>query len=305
MELKLTVLAGAKKGTAIPLKKDDFVIGRASDCTLRAGSEAISRRHCVIKRAADGFVVSDLGSRNGTFVNDEQIAGETALKIGDTLRVGPLTFCVEAWLRTAKGSDESTEAQAAASQSTEHEPADVEAAPVATSAGLKKTKQPPVKGVSDVAARLAENGGDSDVMENDISRWLIGTDLGKAANNETVNLNIDETRAMRIDKVTTAPEASDETDDATGDETGDGTANAAAEVDETTGDASAESADVEEEAEGTGSGWSLFSRGKKTKKDAAPERAKPGKLPRVPDKDKAKDSREAAANVLREMTRRR
>jgi hypothetical protein len=110
---------------------------------------------------------------------------------------------------------------------------------------------------------------------------------------------------MRIDKVTTAPEASDETDDATGDETGDGTANAAAEVDETTGDASAESADVEEEAEGTGSGWSLFSRGKKTKKDAAPERAKPGKLPRVPDKDKAKDSREAAANVLREMTRRR
>ena len=42
MELKLVVLAGAKEGTQIPLKKDKFLIGRSTECTLRAGSSAIS-----------------------------------------------------------------------------------------------------------------------------------------------------------------------------------------------------------------------------------------------------------------------
>ena len=50
MELKLIVLAGAKQGLEIPLKKDKFLIGRAKECALRAGSEAISRRHCAIVR---------------------------------------------------------------------------------------------------------------------------------------------------------------------------------------------------------------------------------------------------------------
>ena len=50
MKLKLIVLAGAKEGLEIPLKKDKFLIGRAKECALRAGSEAISRRHCAIVR---------------------------------------------------------------------------------------------------------------------------------------------------------------------------------------------------------------------------------------------------------------
>ena len=53
MKLKLVVLAGAKEGLEIPLKKDKFLIGRAKECALRAGSEAISRRHCAIIRHED------------------------------------------------------------------------------------------------------------------------------------------------------------------------------------------------------------------------------------------------------------
>src|SRR5215211_9209417 len=92
MMLKLIVLAGAKEGLEIPLKKDKFLIGRAKECALRAGSEAISRRHCAIIHRESGYTVRDLGSRNGTHVNDEKISAEVPLKDGDELRVGPLHF---------------------------------------------------------------------------------------------------------------------------------------------------------------------------------------------------------------------
>src|SRR5262249_30012328 len=94
MKLKLIVLAGAKEGLEIPLRKDKFLIGRAKECALRAGSEAISRRHCAIIRRETGYTVRDLGSRNGTQVNGEKIAAEVPLKAGDELRVGPLHFRV-------------------------------------------------------------------------------------------------------------------------------------------------------------------------------------------------------------------
>src|SRR5688572_596536 len=96
MELKLVVLAGAKQGLEIPLKKDKFLIGRAKECSLRAGSEAISRRHCAILRKSGRCTVRDLGSRNGTYVNDIRITEEVALSAGDELRIGPLKFRIAA-----------------------------------------------------------------------------------------------------------------------------------------------------------------------------------------------------------------
>src|SRR3954469_5105221 len=126
MKLKLIVLAGAKEGLEIPLKKDKFLIGRAKECALRAGSEAISRRHCAIIRRDTGWTVRDLGSRNGTHVNDEKITAEVPLKDGDELRVGPLKFRVTA--------AESKDAAAATPDS-------------ATSKTEKPRKQPPVKDV--------------------------------------------------------------------------------------------------------------------------------------------------------------
>src|SRR3954449_4079906 len=95
MKLKLVVLAGAKEGLEIPLKKDIFLIGRAKECALRAGSEAISRQHCAITRHADHYTVKDLGSRNGTYVNDHRITEEVPLAAGNELRVGPLKFRVD------------------------------------------------------------------------------------------------------------------------------------------------------------------------------------------------------------------
>src|SRR3954471_1643887 len=136
MKLKLIVLAGAKEGLEIPLKKDKFLIGRSKECALRAGSEAISRRHCAIIRRETGWTVRDLGSRNGTHVNDERITKEVPLNDGDVLRVGPLVFRVAA---------------------VESKPKD--AAPPATANGdtTGKSRKPPVKDVADVVARTISN----------------------------------------------------------------------------------------------------------------------------------------------------
>jgi predicted component of type VI protein secretion system len=223
--MKLIVLAGAKEGTEIPLKKDKFVIGRSRECTLRAGSDAISRHHCLILRTADGYTIRDLGSRNGTYVNGERITAETELKQDDTVRVGPLEFRCE------------------------------------MSIDIDRSKKPKVKDVAEVVARSAPSPADEDVTEDDISRWLLGPDPGSgAAMNETQNFRIDETRAIPAK----------------------------------TPQETIEIAAVEQPAENP----QESGKGKKEKKVV-------GKLPPLPPKRMSKDSREAAAEILRELGRRR
>ncbi|NQT39064.1 MAG: FHA domain-containing protein [Planctomycetes bacterium] len=92
MEIKLIVTTGKYAGKAVPVKRNKFFIGRASDCHLRAGGDAISRHHCAILQGKGIVVARDLGSRTGTFVNDTKIEKQRKLKTGDRLRVGPLEF---------------------------------------------------------------------------------------------------------------------------------------------------------------------------------------------------------------------
>ena len=67
-------------GTAI-------TVGRLSDNTLVVNDELTSRHHCVIEPWEGGFRVRDLGSRNGTKLNDHRISAE-ALDNGDVLHIG-------------------------------------------------------------------------------------------------------------------------------------------------------------------------------------------------------------------------
>ncbi len=92
MDLKLKVLEGKHAGQKVAVKASKFLIGRAEDCHLRPGSELISRHHCALL-VEDGYIaVRDFGSKNGTYVNDERVAGERELKNGDLLTVGALRF---------------------------------------------------------------------------------------------------------------------------------------------------------------------------------------------------------------------
>jgi len=67
-------------------------LGRRDDCDLRIPLPMVSRRHCELSLNAKAVILRDLDSRGGTFVNDRRVDGQTTVKAGDYIRIGPLTF---------------------------------------------------------------------------------------------------------------------------------------------------------------------------------------------------------------------
>lgn len=82
----LAGLDGKLKGQLVPLE-GSTVLGADPDCKISLDEEFASRRHAEIYRTEYGFMVRDLGSTNGTFVNDVRIK-EESLVDGDRIRVG-------------------------------------------------------------------------------------------------------------------------------------------------------------------------------------------------------------------------
>lgn len=66
---------------------DKFSIGRTSDNELQIPLNNLSRQHAKIERFADVFIVSDCGSSNGTFLNDEKLTDPVSLQKGDNLNL--------------------------------------------------------------------------------------------------------------------------------------------------------------------------------------------------------------------------
>jgi adenylate cyclase len=67
----------------------DFnTLGRHPDNSIQVLDQSISRMHCQLRRQGHQFVVRDLDTRNGTFVNGERVVGERLLRHGDELEVG-------------------------------------------------------------------------------------------------------------------------------------------------------------------------------------------------------------------------
>ena len=79
---------GPSMGCRYPLGDKLLVVGRGDDTDIRIQDNSVSRRHARIEPAPDGYYVSDLGSTNGTFVNDRQLESLWQLQDGDYLRVG-------------------------------------------------------------------------------------------------------------------------------------------------------------------------------------------------------------------------
>jgi hypothetical protein len=84
----------ADDGTMHPLLEEVTTIGRTAANAVALPDGSVSSAHARVMRNAEGFVLEDLGSRNGTFVNSEKVAGKRVLADGDTIRFGKvlLTF---------------------------------------------------------------------------------------------------------------------------------------------------------------------------------------------------------------------
>ncbi|MBH05973.1 MAG: hypothetical protein CMJ20_06595 [Phycisphaeraceae bacterium] len=76
----------------IELGQTAVVIGRELNCTIRYHSLTLSRRHAQIEPTGDGFVIVDLGSRNGVIINGEKIDGRHFLQAGDVITLGAYEF---------------------------------------------------------------------------------------------------------------------------------------------------------------------------------------------------------------------
>ena len=70
------------------------VIGRDATCEITVDDPSTSRHHARFVPTARGYIVEDMGSRNGTFVNNERIEDEREIKQGDYLRIGKIEFSV-------------------------------------------------------------------------------------------------------------------------------------------------------------------------------------------------------------------
>ncbi len=78
----------------VPLSHERTVIGRLDDCQIRIRSAKISRHHCEVLNDGQTLTVRDLGSSNGTYLNQDKVT-ESTLAAGDLIAIGSLVFLVQ------------------------------------------------------------------------------------------------------------------------------------------------------------------------------------------------------------------
>ena len=88
-EYVLEIIEGPDAGRQIPLPEQPIELGREADVEIKLESDSlISRHHARLTPTADGVLVEDLDSSNGTFVDENQIYSPAVLSPGDRLTVG-------------------------------------------------------------------------------------------------------------------------------------------------------------------------------------------------------------------------
>ena len=82
-------------GRRYTLQAGTTVIGRGREADLRIRDEGVSRRHASLQYDGRALTVADLGSTNGTTLNDFPVLSPMPVAPGDTIGVGPVTLTVE------------------------------------------------------------------------------------------------------------------------------------------------------------------------------------------------------------------
>ena len=168
MQVSLKVVGGKNDGRLIAINVPEFVIGRGETAHLRPQSDLVSRAHCSVLVADGKVVLRDLGSRNGTFLNDERLEGEQQVTIGDRFRVGRLQFEFQI----------------------DH--------------AVAGSKKPKVEGVREAAARTAATAGE-DFDDESITDWLSqdvdSEEVARTSGSETRQFMLDERERVLLEQL--------------------------------------------------------------------------------------------------------
>ena len=86
-DLILEIVEGPEAGQQLSLSQA-VEAGRSADAGLTLSDDQASRHHARFEPSGGGVVVTDLGSSNGTYVNEQPISGSRTLRAGDRVRIG-------------------------------------------------------------------------------------------------------------------------------------------------------------------------------------------------------------------------
>jgi len=87
-QFQLVMRSGPTPGVTFPLEGDQLIIGRDATNGIAINDAEISRKHSRLSFQGGKYVLEDLGSTNGTFVNGQRLAGPVVLKPGDVVSLG-------------------------------------------------------------------------------------------------------------------------------------------------------------------------------------------------------------------------
>ncbi|MCB9478263.1 MAG: FHA domain-containing protein [Deltaproteobacteria bacterium] len=91
------IIKDAEGGEASFVVEDRMIIGRSRECDIRLSDDKVSRRHARLYRDAERAMIEDMGTPNGTLVNNRPIATITAIASGDTIQIGDQVLRVAEW----------------------------------------------------------------------------------------------------------------------------------------------------------------------------------------------------------------
>ena len=87
-QFQFVMRSGPTPGVTFPLEGDQLIIGRDASNGVPINDAEISRKHSRLSFQGGKYVLEDLGSTNGTFVNGQRLAGPVVLKPGDVVSLG-------------------------------------------------------------------------------------------------------------------------------------------------------------------------------------------------------------------------
>jgi hypothetical protein len=87
-QFQFAMRSGPTPGATYPLSGDQLIIGRDASNAVAINDAEVSRKHARLTFQGGKYVLEDLGSTNGTFVNGQRLVGPVVLKAGDVVSLG-------------------------------------------------------------------------------------------------------------------------------------------------------------------------------------------------------------------------